>query len=69
MNYNVLPKGLELLLFAGRTGSPLEELTHLGDVIQSCSEEPFKVNHIVISLGFFRGKLCCKTGPSRSTGR
>ena len=69
MNCNVLPKGLELLLFAGRTGSPLEELTHLGDVIQSCSEEPFKVNHIVISLGFFREKLCCKTGPSRSTGR
>ncbi|XP_027049490.1 cilia- and flagella-associated protein 54-like [Pocillopora damicornis] len=26
----------------GRTGSPLEELTHLADVIQSCSEEPFK---------------------------
>ncbi|KAJ7353995.1 hypothetical protein OS493_030845 [Desmophyllum pertusum] len=26
----------------GKSGSALEELTHLADVIQSCSEEPFK---------------------------
>ena len=50
-------KILNFCCFVGRTGSPLEELTHLADVIQSCSEEPFKVNHIVISLGFFKGEI------------
>ena len=30
-------------LFIAKGGSSLEELTHLTDVIQSCSEEPFKV--------------------------
>ena len=30
-------------LFIAKGGSSLEELTHLTDVIQSCSEVPFKV--------------------------
>ena len=31
------------LVFAAKGWSQLEELNHLADVIQSCSEEPFKV--------------------------
>ena len=34
--------------FIGKGGSSLEELTHLTDVIQSCSEEPFKVTLTVV---------------------
>ena len=35
----------------------LEELTYLADVIQSCSEEPFKVSYLIVvvfHLGNYR---------------
>ena len=41
--YESFPLNLCCFVSIAKGGSSLEELTHLTDVIQSCSEEPFKV--------------------------
>ena len=39
----------------------LEELTYLADVIQSCSEEPFKVRNLIVVVVFHLGKYILHT--------
>ena len=54
-------KIINILLFVGKSASQLEEFTHLTDVIQSCSEEPYKVNlccwSIFMIIGIWPGAI------------